>query len=146
MSRILAVLNEAQSQWELKHSLINALVKKGVGETSYLWLATQDELEQMAQEAGIPLPVAEAPMINGVQPVNPSMPNPGTQPQGTQSVNQVPKVQPAAQVAINQQTANTQPGSTTVNPQNMQTAINSMSSQDKTKFLQILQQLAGIKQ
>lgn len=144
MSRILGAINEAQSQWEIKHELINTLVKAGIGETSDLWLATIGELQGMVAQAGLKVtgPVEESP-IPPIAPVTtPSMQsNPSTT--STQKVN---PVTPAAKVSINPQ-ANVQPQASTIqqlSPQDMTNRLNQLSTTDKTKFAQILQQLAGI--
>ena len=154
MSHILQAITEAQSTWEQKHALINALVKAGAGETSHLWLATTQELQDMASKVGIKLPVDsidEAPIMGVGQPAGsaPSMQN--QQPMAG-ATNKVQPVAPGAQVNISQQgqqMANAQPATNSIkspSPQDMQAALRQVPAQDQAKFMQVLQQLAGIKQ
>ena len=80
MKNLATYILEAQSEWEIKHDLINRLVKAGVGETSHLWLATMDELKDMARRAG----VLDEAGISGIQPITPtsSMTDRTDKPQG----------------------------------------------------------------
>lgn len=105
MRSFVEYISEAQSEWEQKHDLINQLVKAGVGETSHLWLATIDELKDMARQAGI---LDEAPMT-GIQPITPttSMTDKTNQPAGlAQTTSGTKPVSPAANVQISTGGAN----------------------------------------
>lgn len=147
MRSLTQYINEAQSEWEQKHDMINKLVKVGVGETSHLWLATIDELQEMARKAGI---LDEAP-IPGIQPIsaptsmtNKQEPNQGLSqtPQGTKPVS------PAANVQIG--SGNTTTNQPPTNPQDMQKQVQTIMQNPAVKkdFEEILKKMivqAGIK-
>jgi|DEB19_MinimDraft_3_1074340.scaffolds.fasta_scaffold41614_2 hypothetical protein len=150
MRRLTDYISEAASEWEQKHDLINKLVKAGVGETSHLWLATMDELEQMAREAG----VLDEAGISGIQPITPttSMTDKAIQPQGQAQTPQGAKpVSPAANVQIGG--GNVQPGSgdtKPATPQDMQKQIQTLMQNPEVKrdFEELLKKMvtqAGIK-
>lgn len=150
MRRLTDYISEAASEWEQKHDLINKLVKAGVGETSHLWLATMDELEQMAREAG----VLDEAGISGIQPITPttSMTDKVNQPQGQAQTPQGAKpVSPAANVQIGGSTV--QPGSDDTKPatpQDMQKQVQTLMQNPEVKrdFEELLKKMvmqAGIK-
>jgi hypothetical protein len=138
---------EAQSEWEQKHDLINSLVKAGVGETSHLWLATIDELKDMARKAGI---LDEAPMT-GIQPISPttSMTDKPNQPQGSAQTTQgVKPVSPAANVQIS--TGSTNQTTQAPSPGEIDKQVKTIlqNPQIKTEFEELLKKMvaqAGIK-
>jgi len=139
-------ITEAQSEWERKHELINKLVKAGVAETSHLWLATMDELHDMAKQAGL---IDEA-EINTIKPIGPgsSMTDKINQPQGNaQTAQGVKPVSPAANVQIGSNTTQSQQQMT---PQDIQNQIKTAMQNPNVKndFETILAKLvaqAGIK-
>ncbi len=150
MRRLTDYISEAASEWEQKHDLINKLVKAGVGETSHLWLATMDELEQMAREAG----VLDEAGIAGIQPITPttSMTDKAIQPQGQAQTPQGAKpVSPAANVQIGG--GNVQPRSDDTKPatpQDMQKQVQTLMQNPEVKrdFEELLKKMvtqAGIK-
>ena len=155
MKNLATYILEAQSEWEIKHDLINRLVKAGVGETSHLWLATMDELKDMARRAG----VLDEAGISGIQPITPtsSMTDRTDQPQGDAQTPQGTKpVSPAANVQISTGSAgNTAPGGSNMqnkpmNPQELQKQVQAamQNPQIKQDFEQVLQKMiaqAGIK-
>lgn len=140
---------EAASEWEQKHDLINKLVKAGVGETSHLWLATMDELKDMARQAG----VLDEAGIGGIQPITPttSMTDRTNQPPGSAQTPQGAKpVSPAANVQIGG--GNVQPGQDQkpASPQDMQKQVQTLLQNPEVKrdFEEILKKMvtqAGIK-
>jgi len=152
MRKLTEYISEAQSEWEQKHDLINKLVKAGVAETSHLWLATMDELQDMAREAGI---IDEA-EIGGIKPITPgtSMTDKPNQPQGNAQTPQgVNPVSPAANIQIgsNPSTSSTmQQPEKPKTPQELQQQVKTMMQdpQIKQDFEKVLQQMvarAGIK-
>lgn len=137
-------ISEAQSEWEKKHDLINKLVKAGVAETSHLWLATMEELHDMAVKAGI---IDEA-EIGGIKPITPaSMTGNANPPQGNAQTPQgVKPVSPAANVQIG--TSST--SQTTISPQDMQKQVQGILQNPEVKkdFEELLKKMvvqAGIK-
>lgn len=155
MKNLATYILEAQSEWEVKHDLINRLVKAGVGETSHLWLATMDELKDMARRAG----VLDEAGISGIQPITPttSMTDRTDKPEGDAQTPQGAKpVSPAANLQISTGSAgNTSPSGSNVqnkpmNPQELQKQVQTVmqNPQIKQDFEQILQKMiaqAGIK-
>ncbi len=147
MRRLGEYINEAQSEWEQKHELINELVKAGVGETSHLWLATISELREMARKAGL---IDEA-EIGAIQPITKttSMTDKPNQPAGNAQTTQGTKpVSPAANVQIGGNSVDQQ--QKPMNPQELQKQVQTVlqNPQIKQDFEQILQKMiaqAGIK-
>lgn len=146
MKNLTQYISETQSQWEIKHDLINQLVKAGVGETAELWLATMDELKSMAQEAGI---LDEA-GIGGITPITPttSMTDKPNQPPGDAQTTQGTKpVSPAANVQIGTNTTQSQKP---MNQQDLQRQVQAVLQKPDVKkdFEELLQKMvaqAGIK-
>lgn len=140
---------EAASEWEQKHDLINKLVKAGVGETSHLWLATMDELKDMARQAG----VLDEAGIGGIQPITPttSMTDRTDQPPGSAQTSQGAKpVSPAANVQIGGTSSGSQPNQGTNNQGQIDQQIKTIlqNPQIKTDFEELLKKMvaqAGIK-
>lgn len=149
MKNLATYILEAQSEWEAKHELINLLVKAGVGETSHLWLATMDELKDMARRAG----VLDEAGIGGLQPIPPttSMTDKTQQPSGNAQTPQgVKPVSPAANVQISTGSASTSDANKPMNQQELQKQVQTVmqNPQIKQDFEQILQKMiaqAGIK-
>ena len=149
MRRLTDYISEAASEWEQKHDLINKLVKAGVGETSHLWLATMDELEQMAREAG----VLDEAGISGIQPITPttSMTDKANQPQGqAQTTQGVKPVSPAANVQIGGSNLQPDDDNKPATPQDMQKQVQTLLQNPEVKrdFEELLKKMvmqAGIK-
>lgn len=149
MRRLTEYINEAQSEWERKHDLINELVKAGVAETSHLWLATVDELKEMAIKAGL---IDEA-EIGGIQPIGQttSMTDKPNQPPGSAQTPQgVKPVSPAANVQISTGSTGSNQPTKPMNPQELQKQVQTVlqNPQIKQDFEQVLQKMiaqAGIK-
>lgn len=144
MKNLATYILEAQSEWEVKHDLINRLVKAGVGETSHLWLATMDELKDMARQAG----VLDEAGISGIQPITPttSMTDRTDKPEGdAQTPQGVKPVSPAANVQISGNKVQDKP----MNPQDVQRQVQTMLQNPEVKkdFEEILKKMvmqAGI--
>lgn len=77
MSRILTAINETQQDYDHKDRLIKALAQAGAGEISDLWLASMEELQDMAKQAGVEADLDEAPIsgMTGSFGASPSMQN-----------------------------------------------------------------------
>lgn len=146
MRRLGEYINEAQSEWEQKHDLINELVKAGVGETSHLWLATIDELKEMARKAGL---IDEA-EIGAIQPITQttSMTDKPNQPAGNAQTTQgVKPVSPAANIQIGGSSVGQEKP---MNPQDLQKQVQTVLQNPEVKrdFEELLKKMvaqAGIK-
>lgn len=120
MSLILTTITEAQQDYDLKDRLVKALAQAGVGEISDLWLASIQELEDMAKDADVQVNLDEAPIsgMTGSFGAAPSMQNQQPMAGNTQRVQ---PASPGAAVNLNiaqqNQQANAQPQNTSVTMQ-----------------------------